>query len=257
VKEFQKHFLLGMGVLFFACLLALAGYGLKFKSEIDGMKPVATGELTAGICAVKDAYVNLFLVKTKDGWIAIDSGIHSDEVAAQMHTLKISPESVKAVLLTHSDSDHTGAVKLFPNATVFLTKQEEPLVNGRQFRSFPFHNHLSVAYHVLASGQLLNIDGRSIKVILVPGHTPGSAVYVVDGKYLFAGDSMSIQNGHVEPFNRFFNMDSVQQVRNIPKLARLKGIQEIFTAHYGVSKEFVKAFELWPTTTVDSSTMAD
>jgi hydroxyacylglutathione hydrolase len=256
MKLSLKHFFFGVAVLLAAALLAGAGYALKYKTEIDGMTPVATGKLATDVFAVRDQYVDFFLVKTSDGWMSIDAGISADGAAAQLQALKIDPQSVHTVLLTHSDADHTGALSLFTKANVYLTKQEEPLVTGKKARSFPFYNRITVPYHLLNNGQVLNVGGRSVKVILVPGHTPGSAVCVVDGKYLFAGDSMSLQNGRVEPFNRFFNMDPVAQVKNLPKLARLKGIQEIFTAHYGVSHNFVQAFELWPAS-ADTSPGAD
>ena len=38
--------------------------------------------------------------------------------------------------------------------------------------------------------EILNIDGIKIKCFLVPGHTWGHIVYLIDDKYLFTGDTI-------------------------------------------------------------------
>lgn len=247
MNDFSKRFLIGLGVLLATVLLAVVGYMLKFGSETDMMKPLNTGTAAPGIAVVRDSYVNMYLIRDGEGWVAVDACMNAKTVARELKTLKIEPESVKAVLLTHSDADHTGAVSLFSRAKVYLSEAEVPLITGKKSRFFVVGNRLSVPYTTLQDGQRLQLDDLSVQCILLPGHTPGSMVYCVNGRYLFTGDSISLWNGQAEPFNGFFNMNTRQQVENIPRLNGMNGIEGIFTAHYGMTDDYTKAFQTWQT----------
>ena len=56
---------------------------------------------------------------------------------------------------------------------------------------------------------------------------------------------MSLKDGRVSLFNEFFNMDSETQGKTMRKLARLSGVDYLFTAHYGVTDDYAKAFSEW------------
>lgn len=84
-----------------------------------------------------------------------------------------------------------------------------------------------------------------IKGILTPGHTPGSMCWIINDKYLFIGDAMSIKSGKAELFNSIFNMDDDLQARSLKKLAKLKGIKYVFSDHYGYTNDFESAFAKW------------
>ena len=43
---------------------------------------------------------------------------------------------------------------------------------------------------LLQDGEVINIDGIKIECFLVPGHTWGHMVYLVDDRYLFTGDTI-------------------------------------------------------------------
>ena len=43
---------------------------------------------------------------------------------------------------------------------------------------------------LLEDGDVLDIDGIKIEAILVPGHTWGHMVYLIDDEYLFTGDTI-------------------------------------------------------------------
>ncbi|MCL2137681.1 MAG: MBL fold metallo-hydrolase, partial [Coriobacteriia bacterium] len=81
--------------------------------------------------------------------------------------------------------------------------------------------------------------------IFTPGHTDGSACYVVDGRYLFTGDTLKLEEGSVTLFYDVFNMDNDTQEQSIRKLAGLKGIEAVFTMHNGYTTDFNTAFEGW------------
>lgn len=230
---------LGLVLIFAAVVLG------KFYLESRKLSPLATREMVQGVYAVQDSYVNLFLIKIKDTYVAIDAGNNQKKVRQALVRLKIDPKRIAAVFLTHSDVDHIAACALFENATIYLAQAEEQMVNGQTHRFLFMKNKLKSTYELLEDHQILNISGLKIKGILTPGHTPGSMCFLVNDTYLFAGDTMGIKNGEVTGFNDFFNMDSRRQAQSLAQLAALSGVKYIFTAHYGFSDSPEIAFSRW------------
>jgi hydroxyacylglutathione hydrolase len=233
----------GLIILIAAILFGLAAY--KFHAETKNMTSIETKKITDGIYAVNDVYVNMFIIKDKNDLIAIDAGNDKKNIEQEFGKLKLNPDDVKAVFLTHSDPDHIAALTLFKNARVYISAAEEALVNGKQKRFLLGHNKLDTPYSVLKDGALVKIGSTEIKIIVVPGHTPGSAVYIVNGKNIFTGDTLSLKNGSVGLFSDFFNMDSARESVSISSLKKMTGIETIYTAHYGMSDNYEKAFESW------------
>jgi hydroxyacylglutathione hydrolase len=175
----------------------------------------------------------------------VDAGNDLARAKEGMERLKIDPGRVRAVLLTHTDFDHTAAVKLFTNAKVYLSKQEEPLVTGKVHK-IPFvKNRVDAPYELLNDGQELTIGSATVKAILTPGHTPGSMCYLVNNKFLFTGDDLSLINGEARLFSDFFNMDSRAEGESIKRIAKLNHVAQLFTAHYGTTANFPIALRKW------------
>lgn len=215
-------------------VVGFVGYFMiRVRMEVATLHPVATGELTEGVYTVEDDFSNLYLVKNGDSYIAIDAAKDAENVKAQMETLKIDPLKVTTVLLTHSDSDHVGALELFSNAEVYISEAEEQMVNGETARALFLIKNSLEDYKTFKAGETLNIDGLQVETIATPGHTPGSVCYLINGN-LFTGDNMSLTaDGKAGPFNDFFNMDSKTQKESIKILAQLKEVDYIFTGHHG------------------------
>lgn len=229
-------------------ILVLSGlYLYKIMSEKSIMHPSESKEIVEGVYAIKDGtFVNLFLIKSGSNYVAIDAAENAQNIKQELSKLDIDPEKVTAILLTHTDSDHVGAVKLFKNAKVYISSFEEQMINGKTPRAMLiFNNKLDSAYEIIEDNQTFDISGLKIKGIHTPGHTPGSMSYVINDKYLFTGDTLSLKGQKVELFNDFFNMDGVIEEKSIRKLANLSGIKYIFTAHYGYTDNFDKAMESW------------
>ena len=233
-----------------ALLVALfVGYCVYMqKTESAKLHPTATKEVVEGIYAIKDAAtpVNVFLIKSEDGYIAIDAGANSANVQQGLEFLKIAPEKVTAIFLTHTDMDHVGSIQLFKNAKVYISSAEEQMINGKTARAFgSLMNSLNVPYEKLQKNQAIDISGVSVKGILTPGHTPGHMCYLVDGKYLFTGDTLSLKNGKAELFSEIFDMDQKEEAESIKQLALLPNIKYMFTAHHGCTNNFKKAMHHW------------
>ena len=132
----------------------------------------------------------------------IDAGYNYDRLAEKMNWLGIDPYSIRHILITHQDTDHVGAVEadspgLFQNAKLYIGEIENRYLTGEARRKVIYHlyklpqvtiNNEKVLLH--DDGEVFDIDGIRIECFLVPGHTWGHMVYLVDGKYLFTGDTL-------------------------------------------------------------------
>ncbi len=240
----MKKIIISSIVIILILIVALpAVFIYNFNAETSIMTPEATKRIVPRVYAIKDDFVNFFLLKSNGHYIAIDGGNDPKIILEEIAKLSIDPAKLDAVLLTHSDGDHKGILNKFKNATVHLSEMEEQLTDGRTSRFLLFGNKLDKAYTLLKDNQILNFDNLTVRCISIPGHTPGSMSYLVNGKYLFTGDSMSLKNGKVDLFNDAFNMDNDTQRKSLKKLAKLQNVTHIFTAHYGYSDNFRKAFE--------------
>lgn len=226
-------------------LLIGAGFG-KMQYEKSKMTPLETGEVIPGIYAVKTQnFVNFYLVKGDNGYIMFDAGSDKKETKKQLDLLGISTEQIVTVFLTHSDYDHVASTELFEKATIYLPEKEVALLDGTTKRNFMGGNKLRASYITLHGNEGVISDGRLIQTLETPGHTPGSMCYIVDGIYLFTGDTMSIKDKKAAPFNSFFNMDTEEEKSSISKIGELRDIAFVFTGHYGYTDNFNLLFTEW------------
>lgn len=243
----MKRLLVTLGIIIGVLVLLVAGYLVFMSLQMRDMHTLETGQVTDHIYALKDSYVNAYVIGSADsGYILIDAGNKSKNIKAALASLNIDPARVKAIFLTHTDGDHVGAIPFFPAAEIFISRQEEQLINGKTSRFFVFGNKIDTKkYTLIDDDQLIRFPDLNIKCILSPGHTIGSMCYLVEDKYLFTGDVLKLVKGKAEEFHHFINMDSETDRESIDKLSRLKNVECIFTAHYGYSKDFGTAFKDW------------
>ena len=213
MKNSKRKIIIIIAVCIVALLSAAAVY-LIMNNELKKMNPLDTGEIIPGIFALRNDYSNIFLIKGTDGYIAIDAGTSESLTENGLNQLGISIDSISAVLLTHSHTDHIGALKVFENAEVYAVKPK-------------------LADILISDGDIFEIDGIQIQVISTPGHADDSVCFLLDGKYLFAGDNLSLNDNAVGLFNSIFNKSDAQQMADIQMLSALNMIEYIFTAHYG------------------------
>lgn len=205
-----------------------------------------TGKITENIFAVSAGMVNMFVVRYGDNTICIDTGMGKSNIKRGLTRLGVAPESVSHVFLTHSDTDHAGCIDLFKNAKVLLSKNEEQMITGKTHRNGSRYNKpINREYTLLEEGEAVQIGDITVKGMETPGHTPGSMTYLVNGEYLFVGDTMALMGDKVRTFPGFINMDTETEKASIRKLAKLTGIKMMFTAHSGYTVDFSNAIKEW------------
>jgi hydroxyacylglutathione hydrolase len=235
----RKKIWIGIALVIAIFLLAGAGFFLKFYLEIRGMTPAETSRIDESAFCIKDMFVNAFVFKGKTGYLLVDAGMNEGTMKDQLAKLGIKPEQVTAILLTHTDSDHTGAVALFKNARIFMHRDEEQMINGKNGKFFFMRMKWKYGpYLLFDSNDTLVLDGLNVRVIHTPGHTPGSCCFLINHDYLATGDNLAYINGRVEHFVDFFNMNTRQQDESIKAMPDLKSIKYILTAHHGIIKNF-------------------
>lgn len=222
--------------------LYIGVYLIRAKLEMKKLDTVETKEVVNNIFSVKDTFVNLYLIKDSTQYIAIDAGNDLEAISGELKKLNIDPEKIIALFLTHTDGDHVAAIKLFKNAKVYLSRQEEQLLTGKKSRFLIFGTKIDTkVYSLIDDQQIINIDKTKIKGILTPGHTPGSMCYLVNDKYLFTGDALSLKNGKIDRFNELFNTDTKMAYTSMAKITGITGAEYIFTAHHGYTDDYKSA----------------
>jgi len=241
-----KIVLIGVGALIVIILLIGGGFFYKFNSETKKMHPVATGKIVDNIFAVKDEFVNVYLMQDGDNYIAIDAGKDLNVVQTELKKLNINPENVKAVLLTHTDMDHVAGLPLFKNAKIYLAKAEVPMLTGEKQKIPGVSNKISRNdYTLLEDQQTFTIGNEKSFNILTEGHTSGSMCFLINDKYLFTGDILSLNNGKIGPSVKFFDMDHEMATKSISKITKLPNVEYIFTAHFGYTNNYKIAVSDW------------
>ena len=165
---------------------------------------------------IEDGGVRFFLLTGSEKALLIDSGMNvsnARDIAAGLTDLPIS------LLNTHADRDHIGSNGQF--AEFYMHPAEEPLYrrSGKPGTIIP-----------IREGDVLDLGGRELRILELPGHTPGSiAVLDVKGRVLISGDPIQ-RRGRIFMFGSHRNMEAY-----IRSLERLEGyldrFDEIWPSH--------------------------
>ena len=211
-------------------------------------KPLNTGWIDEHVACVREWVANIFFYRKNGVTIMIDAGYNYDRLEEKMGWLGIAPGDIRDILITHQDTDHVGAVEsdspgLFRSATLYIGETENRYLTGEVRRRVIYHmyklpqvtiNNKKVLLH---DGQVIDIEGIKIECFLVPGHTWGHMVYLVDDKYLFTGDTIWFGADGGYSFISALAEDNKLAVRSLAALEeklRSRGLRPLFiTGHTG------------------------
>ena len=206
-------------------------------------RPVQTGKITNNLYALRTGTVNFFIYQDGRTIICIDSGYGKKAILRALDRLGLDPKSITHLLLTHSDFDHVGGLAVFNKAEIFLSSDEEQMVNGQKarFAGCFYNSRIKKPYHLLHDNDIVETGAITIRALFTPGHTAGSISYLVNESVLFVGDTFKLVDGKVHSLRSYINMDTGQQKESIRKLAGLENIDMALTAHWGFTSEFNQA----------------
>ncbi len=220
-------------------------------------KPLNTGWIDDHVACVREWIANIFFYRKNGTVLMIDAGYNYDRLREKMGWLDIDPSSIKHILITHQDTDHVGALErdsglLFRDATVYLSETEDRYLTGEVRRKVIYGLYKLPLVKtdnkkvLLTDGQIFYIDGIKIEAIMVPGHTWGHMVYLIDDTYLFTGDTIwfGADGGYSFISTLAENNDlAVHSLEKLERILRERNRQFlIITGHTGWTDDMDKAF---------------
>ena len=145
--------------------------------------------------AIEDGGVRFFVAAGTDRALMIDSGMTGLDVRAAAAELTSLPVDL---VNTHGDLDH--------------------VAGNRGFSSFYMHPSEAPVYHhgpagtgtilPVFEGDTFELGGRTLEVIHVPGHTPGSITLLDrEARYLIGGDPVQ-EDGGIYMFGPYRDMEA-------------------------------------------------
>lgn len=227
-------------------------FQVKFMSFLfrgkEIFKPLNTGFIDERVSCIREYVANIYFY-TKDGQtIMIDAGYNYDRLTEKMQWLDISPKDIKDILITHQDTDHVGAIEkgsneLFKEATIYIGRIENEYLEGKRTRKVFWGLHKLPKVQIdnkkvlIDDGQVFYIGNIKIEAILVPGHTWGHLVYLIDDAYLFTGDTIWFGADGGYAFLNNLAEDRKLQVKSLKRLEEIirgKNLKlKIITGHTG------------------------
>ncbi|MCR5074075.1 MAG: MBL fold metallo-hydrolase [Clostridiales bacterium] len=220
-------------------------------------KPLNTGRIDERVACVREWVANIFFYTKNGVTIMIDAGYNYARLREKMGWLDIDPSAIQHILITHQDTDHVGALetdseRLFKSATVYIGEIENRYLTGETRRKV-FHGLYKLPMVKMENNKVLlhdceifHIGDIKIECLMVPGHTWGHMVYLIDDEYLFTGDTIWFGANGGYSFIATLAEDNKLSVRSLKKLeqalrARNKKIK-IITGHTGWTDDLDFAF---------------
>jgi glyoxylase-like metal-dependent hydrolase (beta-lactamase superfamily II) len=231
-------------------LIPLLGLVALFFLMFAGNPEIPDGRELEGFArVVKDDYVSVGVLDAGPGTVAlIDSGADPEgkRLLAELERRQLGPEAVKAIFLTHGHADHVAGCHLFPQAEVMALEGDVALAEGKARSGGPLTKLIPPADHqvhvtrALKDGETVQVGDLAIRVFALPGHTGGSAAYLVRG-LLFLGDSAdATKEGTLVPARWPVTDDAERNRASLQALAvRLKSeqLKHLVFSHTGVLDE--------------------
>ena len=148
--------------------------------EMDRSNPIQTETISDGFYSLDDNGVRCYLFTGSERALLVDTGF------GQAGSLKAVVESLTdkplTLVNTHGDPDHIGKNEEFgttymhPSEMAYYAKNATP----------------GMKVMPLWEGDVIDLGGISLEVVLIPGHTPGSiALLDRSRRMIFTGDSIS------------------------------------------------------------------
>ena len=148
-----------------------------------------------------------YLIDTGDEVILVDTGLPAGtpeevpdenspaytgkDICSYMEAfaaLGYKPEQVTKILLTHRHSDHSGELKSFPNAKIYVNADETSAAELQGLANIVPVTFTDGAYYNFPDSQII-IPG--VRLIRAKGHTNGNSIIVAENDglfYMFHGD---------------------------------------------------------------------
>ncbi len=179
-----------------------------------------------------------YLIKHGDDYMVWDTGFAPGtspnapkiSLADYLAQVKVRPEQVKYVGISHFHGDHTGQLALFTSAMLLIGKGDwdgvtaNPPVAGANAAGFKQWIAEGRKVEALTADKDVFGDG-SVVMLRTPGHTSGHSVLLVrlkeKGPVLLSGDLVHFRENYETGGVPSFNVDRAQTVASIERFKKL------------------------------------
>ena len=243
MKTVQSLLALGAGALVSVSAWAQSDVSLWRIDCGTGATPTVVNERFSDTFALPGLKLTFtfscYLIKHGDDYMVWDTGFAPGAnanapktgIADYLAQVKVKPEQVKFVGISHYHGDHTGQLAPFTAATLLIGKADwdgitaTPPSAGANAAGFKEWIAESRKVEPLTGDKDVFGDG-SVVVLRTPGHTPGHSSLLVrlkdKGPVLLTGDLAHFRENYETGGVPSFNFDRAQTVAS---LARLKSLE--------------------------------
>jgi glyoxylase-like metal-dependent hydrolase (beta-lactamase superfamily II) len=210
------------------------------------------------------------LLKNKNNFVLVDCGYPGflPLLEAALQHYGHSMRQLTAIIITHHDIDHVGALyeikEAYPAVKVYSSSIEAKYIDGSEkslrlkqaedlFSSLPeenrsgalrFQEMLRTIRHVkvdeVFDGENAPKDFDGIRIIPTPGHTPGHiSIYETKSKTLVSSDALVIENNQVGIANPQFAWNLPMAVDSVRKLRDIE-IDRLICYHGGILESHIQ-----------------
>ncbi len=164
---------------------------------------------------IEDGHVRFYLICGMEKAALIDTGVNV------LDAKKMAEEITKLPLIlinTHADPDHISGNGAFAKFYMSPDEEENYRIHGGNGEYVP-----------IKEGDVIDLGDRPLKIIDIPGHTPGSIAILDEvNRILISGDS--VQDGNIFMFGPMRNIG--QYIKSLKHLAEYDGkYDEIYPMH--------------------------
>ena len=178
-----------------------------------------------------------YLIKHGDDYMVWDAGqsMSAGAVAPkvslvdQLAQLKLTPQQIKFIAISHYHGDHIGQVGSFPNSTLLIGKRDWDALTKNPESSV---NPAPFAHWIIGGGKLETVaqdkdvfgDG-TIVMLNMPGHTPGHHSLLVrlknKGPVLLTGDLAHFRENYDGNGVPNFNTDRTETLSSFDRFKKI------------------------------------
>ena len=235
----KKKILITLAFIIFPPVLVIVAL-FAMRETPDGPRV----EAASGVVGVEAGGAYAWIVRTAHGAVLVDAGLDATGAAilTELKAEDVEPGEVRAVLITHGHPDHYAAAGLFEKATIVAGAGDLAMIRGDKAHYSTFGKIIGAVMPlppaprvvtVVHGNEQLEFDGARFKVVAVPGHTPGSVMYLYND-VLFTGDSLMRKNDGVAIVPSLFSEDAARNRASLRALEPLT-FDKIADGHAGVA----------------------